>query len=264
MSTSSIDRMAPAMALMLFVALSGCAGTSRKVDTPDAGVIKPVRETTAPAAATSTTVHVTPVPTTAEVQAMAPAAVPDYIAAINLVRANKLDEALMIFQGISGQYPRLSGPLVNEGLIHLHQGRWEDALDALDRAIKANEQNPYAWNLRGVVLRESGRFTEARTSYERAVALDPLYARAHFNLGVLADLYLQDLPLAISHYEKYQALQLKPDQAVGNWIVDLRNRSTATDAVEHGAAPSGSDPAPVPPVNEGDETTNVEDPAAAG
>ncbi|MFP5383880.1 MAG: tetratricopeptide repeat protein [Gammaproteobacteria bacterium] len=255
--------MAPALALLLAVVLSGCAGTSRKADTADAGAIKPVREITAPAAATSTAAHVTPVPATAEVQAMAPAAVPDYLAAINLVRANKLDDALMIFQGISGQYPRLSGPLVNEGLIHLHQGRPQDALDALDRALKANEQNPYAWNLRGVALREFGKFSEARASYERALALDPLYARAHFNLGVLADLYLQDLPLAISHYEKYQALQVKPDQAVGNWISDLRNRSGRAGSAGQEASPANED-VPAPQMNEGDNATDVEEPATAG
>lgn len=263
MSTSSINRMAPAVALLLAIALSGCAGTSRKADRTDAGAIKPVREVTAPAAATSTAAHVTPVPATAEVQAMAPAAVPDYIAAINLVRANKLDDALMVFQGISGQYPRLSGPLVNEGLIHLQQGRWDDALEAFDRSLKVNEQNPYAWNLRGVALRESGKFAEARASYERALALDPLYARAHFNLGVLADLYLQDLPLAISHYEKYQALQVKPDQAVGNWIVDLRNRSGGSGNAGQEKAP-GNEEVPAPQTDEGDDATHTEQPAAAG
>lgn len=265
MSTSFTDHMRPTAVLLLALAvlLAGCAGSGRKPAQSDTtGVIRPVRDVAAPAATSSATAHITPVPVTAEVQAMAPAAVPDYMAAINLVRANKLDDALMVFQGISGQYPRLSGPLVNEGLIYLHQGRWDDALNALDRALKANEQNPYAWNLRGVALRESGKFTEARASYERALALDPLYARAHFNLGVLADLYLQDLALAISHYEKYQALQVKPDQAVGNWIVDLRNRSGATGNAEQNA-PANEEP-PASQMEQSDDATNIKDPAAAG
>lgn len=118
----------------------------------------------------------------------------------------------------------LSGPLVNQGLIYLRQEKWGEALNVLDQALKINPQNPFAWNQRGVAFRAQGKFKDARAAYEKALAIDPQYAKAHFNLGVLADLYLQDLQLALLHYERYQSLQRKPDQAVGTWIADLRNR----------------------------------------
>lgn len=244
MSTSSTDRVplqGGVLAIALALVLAGCAGapkprqTTAKADS--AAVVKPVREqAAAPVASASETIHVTPVPATPAAQAAAQRAIGEYYSAIQLMKGGKLEDALVILQGITAQHPSLSGPLVNQGLIYIRQSKWEDALHALDAALKTNQQNPYAWNLRGLVLRETGKFADARASYERALALDPLYAKAHFNLAVLADLYLHDLPLALSHYEKYQALQKKPDQAVNNWIADLRNRLNAAQPAPAPAA----------------------------
>lgn len=241
MSTSFTEQPVRTLSLLLLALLvAGCSSTGRKPAVDNVVVVKPVREqVAAPVAAASASEHVTMVPATAEVQAQAPAALNDYFTAISLMRQNKLDDALIVLQGISGQYPQLSGPLVNEGLIYLRQERWMEAIDMFDRALKINVQNPYAWNLRGVALREVGHFAEARASYQRALDLDPKYAKAHFNMGVLADIYLQDLPVALRHYEQYQSLQKKPDQAVGNWIADLRNRTGIAPPDAPPPAPAG-------------------------
>ncbi len=238
--------------LLAAVWLGGCAGAPKKAQEQakidNVRTIKSVRAQSAEATATvSQTEHVTVVqPTSPEKIAMAQAASSDYFAALQLMKVGKLDDALLVLQTIAAQYPTLSGPLVNQGLVYLRQEKWSDALDALDQALKVNARNPYAWNLRGVVLRETGKFQEARQSYERALSIDPLFAKVHFNLGILADLYLQDMKLALMHYERYQALQKKPDPAVGNWIADLRNRlglSTTAPA----AAPGTQTPAPAVP-----------------
>lgn len=217
-------------ALLAAIWLGGCAGTPKKeqaqAKVDNVRTIKSVRgQSATAAAATSQTEHITVVqPTSPEKIAMAQAASGDYFAALQMMKAGKLDDALLVLQTVAAQYPTLSGPLVNQGLVYLRQEKWSDALDALDQALKVNARNPYAWNLRGIALRETGKFREARQSYERALAIDPLFAKVHFNLGILADLYLQDMKLALMHYERYQALQKKPDPAVGNWIADLRNR----------------------------------------
>lgn len=249
MSKSFTEQLAAWGGVICILAMAGCASTPpprEQVDTVN--VIKPVREhPPAPVVAESQTAHVTvvPVPTAPDMQATAQKVIEQYADAITLMKDGKHDEALAILQAISAEIPDLSGPLVNQGVIFVHRAQWDDALTVLDNAIKANERNPYAWNLKGIVLREKGKFADARAAYERALALDPLYAKAHFNLGVLADLYLQDLAVALRHYEKYQALQTKPDQAVGNWITDLRNRLNAAQPAETppAAAPGGAAPA---------------------
>jgi lipoprotein NlpI len=76
----------------------------------------------------------------------------------------------------------------------------------------------------GVVNRERGDFKSAKQNYQQALKIDTHYAKAHLNLGILADLYLQDYALALDHFEQYQALQKTPDKRVKGWITDLERR----------------------------------------
>jgi Flp pilus assembly protein TadD len=178
----------------------------------------------------------------------------DYAAALNLINANKDAEALALLQKVAAKAPQLSGPQVNQAIILLKQEKFADASTALQTAVTTNPRNPYAYNLLGIALRDQGKFTEAKTAYDSALAIDPNYAKAHFNYGVLADLYLQDLPLALTHYERYQALQSKPDPTVAHWITDLQKRTGVYKA-----------PAPValPPPAPASDTTETETPATA-
>ncbi len=78
--------------------------------------------------------------------------------------------------------------------------------------------------------RHKGQFAKAREAYESALALDPAYADAHLNLGVLLDLYLAEPTLALVHYERYLALAPGGDAAVGKWVADLKTRKPASVA----------------------------------
>ena len=82
-------------------------------------------------------------------------------------------------------------------------------------------KNPTAWmahNNLGLVLRQSGRETEAIEHYQQSVQINPNNAEAHNNLG---NVFLQEGKVsdAIGHYE--QALRIKPDYTEAH--VDLGN-----------------------------------------
>lgn len=186
-------------------------------------------------------------------QAAALAVAPDYSRALGLMQAGNDAEALALLQGIAARTPQFAGPRLNQAVILLRQEKFADAEAAIRDALKANPKSPYAQNLLGIALREQGKFADAKAAYEAALALDPNYAKAHFNLGVLLDMYLQDLPAALGHYERYQALQSKPDTAVANWIIDLQKRTGV-----YKAPPKPATPAPAE-----DDTKEEDAPAAA-
>ncbi|MDE2006961.1 MAG: tetratricopeptide repeat protein, partial [Rhodospirillales bacterium] len=70
-------------------------------------------------------------------------------------------------------------PAIASAETHRAAGRPEDALAALDGAVESAE----ALHLRGVLLHELGRPSEALTPLRRAVTLAPAQARAHYHLG---------------------------------------------------------------------------------
>ena len=74
--------------------------------------------------------------------------------------------------------------------------------------------------------RRNGNFPEAEAAYLKAVTADPDYALAHYNLGVLNELYLQELGTALRHFERYQEI-VGGDEQVEKWITDLQRRVSA-------------------------------------
>ena len=78
----------------------------------------------------------------------------------------------------------------------------------------------------GMLLRRNGKFLEAEAAYLKAVTVSPEYALAHYNLGVLNELYLQRLEAALQHFEIYQSL-VGEDKQVAKWITDLTRRVAA-------------------------------------
>ena len=70
----------------------------------------------------------------------------------------------------------------------------------LEQAVKLNPRQPIYLNQLGITYRQQGQFAKARDAYQRALALDPGYAAAALNLGILYDLYLGDSPRALEQY----------------------------------------------------------------
>jgi Flp pilus assembly protein TadD len=108
--------------------------------------------------------------------------------------------------------------------IPVNAGALGEAEQSLKRATTLDPGNAAAWSDLGVTLRQEGKFAEARTAYEHALAADADYAPAHRNLGVLLDLYLGDPAAALPEMERYKALSAE-DKPVSSWIAELRART---------------------------------------
>jgi tetratricopeptide (TPR) repeat protein len=138
-------------------------------------------------------------------------------------------EAELELEQLALEFPSYAGPLVNLAIVYAQDGRDDEAVKTLQRALDIEPMHVEANNELAILLREQGRFGEAEEAYLRALQADPGYALAHYNFGVLLDLYLGRQAEALEHYEQYQSLSAKPDQQVGRWIIDLRRRLNVED-----------------------------------
>ena len=127
-------------------------------------------------------------------------------------------------QQVVAQWPNLSGAWLNLSKVQLKLAQPEHAEASLRRAVEANAKNVFAWNALGVLLRDQGRFEDARVAYESALAQWPDFAMGHRNLGILYDLYLHKPEQALHHYREAKALEEAEDRVLAGWIVDLERR----------------------------------------
>jgi Flp pilus assembly protein TadD len=89
------------------------------------------------------------------------------------------------------------------GNLKFRQAKYDEALDALSRAAKADPKNPEIQNFLGLTLSEKGMRSAAETAFRKAVLLNPNCGGAQNNLAVF---YLTQQPpsveLARWHYQK--------------------------------------------------------------
>jgi Flp pilus assembly protein TadD len=184
----------------------------------------------------------------------------DFDRAVGFMRSGNNTEAELEFKQVALQFPQLSAPYVNLGILYRKSGRLEQSEDALKTAVERNDGSAVAWTELGATQRLRGEFPNAAASYEKAIADDPNFAPAYRNLGVVSDLYLGDPERALTAFEHYKDLTGE-EKPVSGWIAELRARtgkpplkrpSAAPAAGTSDAAPGVSDTAPGAPGAAGD------------
>jgi tetratricopeptide (TPR) repeat protein len=114
----------------------------------------------------------------------------------------------------SEQYARLresgdeSWKAIGESGVALSQGNANAAMDAANRAVAANGDNPYAHYQLGVVASRQNNFARAAEAFDRTTALKPDFAYAHYYAG-LANQRVKQIPKMSEHFETF--LRLAPD-----------------------------------------------------
>ena len=110
--------------------------------------------------------------------------------------------------------------------------QWKDAIDAYRRVVAIDPSYAAAWNNLGLLLHRMGRYDEAREAYDTAVAQDPACAEAAYNLGSLAE-DQGDVEAGIAHYR--HALEVSPDYADAhfNLAAALARTGRSAAAVTH-------------------------------
>ena len=147
-----------------------------------------------------------------------------YTEAVASLKLGDTERALELLLQVSTDAPDKPYVFTNLGLAYFKLQKMDLAEQAFQEAISRNNRDAVAYNHLGILLRYQGQFEEARKRYQRAIAIDSDYAYAHLNLGILFDIYLQDLKLALQQYQKYQTLIGEEDKQVAGWITDIQRR----------------------------------------
>src|SRR6266404_4769322 len=110
--------------------------------------------------------------------------------------------------------------------------QWDDAIDAYRRVVAIDPTYAAAWNNLGLLLHRMGRYDEARESYDRALGEAGDCAEAAYNLGSLNE-DTGDVDEAIRCYRR--ALGVSPDYADAHFNLAgaLARAGRGDEAVKH-------------------------------
>lgn len=160
----------------------------------------------------------------------APVAVFDesaYQSALRLMKKDKYEEAAASLEELARTDSERAGPYINLGIAYRKLDKLEEAKQALLIATERRDGNAIAWNELGIVYRKMGQFENARDAYRKSIRKRARYGKAYLNLGILCDIYLEDLKCAMRNYRKFLDVSIdkEGDKQVGIWLADVSRRA---------------------------------------
>lgn len=157
-----------------------------------------------------------------------------YQEGLSYIEQGQFENAQRVFESLVRSNPdriELHNAL---GVLFRRRGMFDKAITEYTTAIALSEAPSAAssrrvasselYNNLAIAYRERGEFKKAEEAYRKAITLDPKFATAYYNLGVLYDLYLNQPSDAIRSYREYEKLAGR-NQTVDVWIADLEQRT---------------------------------------
>jgi tetratricopeptide (TPR) repeat protein len=126
------------------------------------------------------------------------------------------------------------------------EGRWDEAFEAMDRAISLDPRRSALWRWKGTAHKEARQFEDALQAFAQAIQADPKSAEAHHSLGqALATLRRFDEALAAYDH----ATEADPRHAAswsdrGKLLGILKHYDAAVESLAMAAALAPESPAP--------------------
>lgn len=144
--------------------------------------------------------------------------------ALTLIDEKNYPAAIDLLDTLITDFPDLSGPYLNLAIVYAELNQMARSKTLFEKAIKVNPDNLEAYNQLAIVHRQLGEFEAAERRYQQALRRWSGYGDAYLNLGILQELYMGKLEMALQNYRRYQTLQSKPDRRVNAWVQDLQRR----------------------------------------
>ncbi len=102
---------------------------------------------------------------------------------IALCLLGKYEEAIQAFDKAIKIDPQFSPAWDGKGVVLHDLSRYNESIQAFDKAIEINPQDAVAWDGKGVVLYDTGRYNESIQAFDKAIEINPQYAEAWNDKG---------------------------------------------------------------------------------
>ena len=159
---------------------------------------------------------------------------PNYIACNNLGvaldRQGRFAEATEQFQKALKERPGYAEAYKSLGIVLYEEGRLEEAIDDFKAALKYRPDYPEAHDAWGTVLEQQGHLDQAIYHYREALRLKQDYTDAHYNLGVALG-RSGHLDEAIAEFKQVIELKPKSFDAYNNLGVTLERKGQLDEAI---------------------------------
>ena len=130
-----------------------------------------------------------------------------------------VDNNIMLLQESVGKDPKNVDAWIQLGNILMDTSRFQEAIDAYQKALELNDKNLDVRVDMGTCYRRIGKPDKAVEQYRKAIATDHNHLNAHRNLGVVLAFDLNNRSEAIKEFEEY--LKLAPDAPDGQKVRQL-------------------------------------------
>lgn len=125
----------------------------------------------------------------------------------------KYQAAIDIFDQINEQNNQLAGVHANLGIAYGKLAMYEKAQAALEQAVRLNAVSSEILNEMAIAYRNNGDFEASKQTYEKILEKNAKSEQSHLNLGILCDIYMNDINCALEHYKEYQAIYASAEAA---------------------------------------------------
>ncbi|MFZ5952302.1 MAG: tetratricopeptide repeat protein [Candidatus Rifleibacteriota bacterium] len=136
---------------------------------------------------------------------------PEFLNFESLMKQEFFEEALSELKKIAVLDLDLASSRINLGIKYFEDCQWQGAIRHFEEAVKINDRYPDAFYWLALTNIQLGETARAKELLENALELNPDYADAHFQLGML--LKTRARKKARTHLDKALSLNLRPSFA---------------------------------------------------
>lgn len=116
------------------------------------------------------------------------------------------DQNIKVLQDVVAKDPKNRNAWVELGNSYFDAEQPMQAVEAYDKALAINDQDPNVLTDEGVMFRRLGWYDKAIANFEKAIKINPQHAQSYYNLGIVYRYDLQDFPKAQKAWEKFVEL----------------------------------------------------------